>query len=243
MEWLTSKGALVLVPFGHSPDYDLVAHLDDRLLRIQVKTTTQETRTPKGEVRFPVSLATCGGNQSWTGVVKTIDPAAIDYLFAVTGSGRRWLIPSGEIEGRRTLQLGSPSYAGFEIEPGTRISEIVFGRNPVLDLPEAGGVSKRSKDGGCKPSGLCPSEVRILPPPLASFRPVKPTNYERKPGQRGEALINQKRRITIPQRPFFEAGFANGGKVRVRADGPGRIVIEQIELPAWARSVDEEKAA
>jgi hypothetical protein len=64
---------------------------------------------------------------------------------------------------------------------------------------------------------------------------VKPTNYERKPGRNGEAVINQKRRLTIPQRPFFEAGFANGGRVRVRADGPGRIVVEQIELPGWAR--------
>jgi hypothetical protein len=64
---------------------------------------------------------------------------------------------------------------------------------------------------------------------------VKPTNYERKPGQRGEAVINQKRRLTIPQRPFFEAGFANGGRVRVRADGPGRLVVEQIELPDWAK--------
>jgi len=65
---------------------------------------------------------------------------------------------------------------------------------------------------------------------------VKPTNYERKPGQRGEAVINQKRRITLPQRPFFEAGFQNGSRVRVRSEGPGRIVLEQIELPAWARN-------
>jgi hypothetical protein len=49
-------------------------------------------------------------------------------------------------------------------------------------------------------------------------------------------VINQKRRITIPQRPFFEAGFANGSRVRVKADGPGRIVIEQIELPDWAQA-------
>jgi PD-(D/E)XK nuclease superfamily protein len=235
IEWLTSKGALVLIPFGHSPDYDLVAEIDDQLLRIQVKTTTQETRTPNGHVRFPVSLATSGGNRSWNGVVKTIDPGRIDYLFVLTGRGRRWLIPSTALESRRTIQLGGPRYAENEIEAGTRIREIVFGRNAALDLPVAGGVPKRSNGLGCKPSGLVPSEVRILPPPLASFRPVKPTNYERKPGQRGEAVINQKRRITIPQRPFFQAGFANGGRVRVRADGPGRILIEQIELPEWAR--------
>jgi hypothetical protein len=64
---------------------------------------------------------------------------------------------------------------------------------------------------------------------------MKPTNYERKPGQRGEAVINQKRRLTIPQGPIFEAGFANSAKVRVRADGPGRLVVEQFELPGWAQ--------
>jgi hypothetical protein len=41
--------------------------------------------------------------------------------------------------------------------------------------------------------------------------------------------------MTIPQRAFFEAGFENGSKVRVRADGPGRLVVEQIELPDWAQ--------
>jgi PD-(D/E)XK endonuclease len=235
IEWFTSKGALVLLPFGHSPDYDLVAQINNRLLRIQVKTTTQEMRTPNGHVRFPVSLATTGGNQSWNGVIKTVDPESIDYLFVLTGSGRRWLIPSTALASRRTIRLGGPSYAGNEIEPGTEITKVVFGRMAPLDLPVAGGVPKRSNGLGCKPSGSVPSQVRILPPPLASSRPIKPTNYERKPGQRSEAIINQKRRITIPQRPFFEAGFANGGRVRVRADGLGRILIEQIELPEWAR--------
>jgi hypothetical protein len=60
-------------------------------------------------------------------------------------------------------------------------------------------------------------------------------------------VINQKRRLTVPQKPFFEAGFVNGARVRVRSDGPGRIVVEQIELPEWARparaSDDEEQAA
>jgi len=64
---------------------------------------------------------------------------------------------------------------------------------------------------------------------------VKPTNYERKPGRRGEAVINQKRRLTIPQGPFFEAGFENGGRVRVRAIGPGRMLVEQIQLPDWSK--------
>ena len=235
IEWLTSRGALVLIPLGHSPDFDLVARVDSRLLRIQVKTSTQTARTPEGHHRIPVSLVTSGGNQSWTGVSKFIDPQSIDYVFVLTGSGRRWLIPATEVEGKRGIQLGGPKYSGYEIEAGRAIGELVSSGSPPLDLPSAGGVSKRSKDGGCKPSGLCPSQVRLLPPPLASSRRAKPTTYERKPGQRGEAVINQKRRLTILQRPFFEAGFANGGRVRVHADGPGCLVVEQIELPGWAK--------
>jgi hypothetical protein len=41
--------------------------------------------------------------------------------------------------------------------------------------------------------------------------------------------------VTIPQKAFFEAGLQNGSKVRVRATGPGRLVLEQVELPGWAR--------
>jgi hypothetical protein len=52
-------------------------------------------------------------------------------------------------------------------------------------------------------------------------------------------VINQKRRMTIPQRAFFEAGFENASRVRVRSDGPGRIVVEQTELPPWARPADQ----
>lgn len=63
---------------------------------------------------------------------------------------------------------------------------------------------------------------------------MRPTRYERKPGQNGYAVINQKRRLTIPQRAFFQAGLANGSRVRVRAAGPGRIIVEQVELPEWA---------
>lgn len=218
IEWLTSRGALVLIPFGDSPDFDLVAQVDDRLFRIQVKTTTQETRTASGRQRYPVSLVTCGGNQSWTGIAKEIDSMTIDYLFILTGSGRRWLIPVGALDSGRNIRLGGPKYSGYEIEPGRRISENVYGRAAPLKLTQPGEYPRGQRMAAVnRPAqsfaGSTPAS------PIASPRRVNPTNYERKPGQRGEAVINQKRRVTIPQRPFFEAGFENGGRVRVRAVG------------------------
>jgi Holliday junction resolvase-like predicted endonuclease len=227
MEWLASKGAHIYLPVGHSPDIDLIAEIGGQLLRVEVKTSTCWS---KG--RWSVMIATRGGNQSWSGLVKHFDAKRCDHLFVHVGDGRRWLIPTGAVDGRSGVNLGGPKYSEFEIERGRPL--IATSDEASLESDQPG--EYRSGQTGRPVKALAqPSEVRILPPPLASAKPVEPTNYERKLGQSGQAVINQKRRITIPQRPFFEAGFENGGKVRLRSDGPGRIVVEQIELPGWAR--------
>ena len=237
MEWLTSKGARIYVPVGHSPDVDLVAEINGVILRVEVKTATHQT--PAG--RWDVQIATRGGNQSWNGVAKYFDRDRCDYLFVHVADGRRWLIPSGAIDGRTGLSLGGPKYSDYEVDSGRPLPESVNG-NTRLESTRPGecpsGQRERTVNAPAQPT-----EVRILPPPLTSPRRVKPTNYERKPGQRGAAVINQKRRITIPQRPFFEAGFENGGKVRVRSVGPGRVLIEQIELPDWSQPARAERRA
>jgi hypothetical protein len=122
IEWLTSVGATVLLPLGHSPDYDVVADANGRLLRVQVKTSSQFTTTVDGHRRRLVALVTRGGNRSWNGITKRLDPSSVDYLFALTGDGRRWFIPSVVLESRSTIALGGPKYSEFEIEPGRPIS-------------------------------------------------------------------------------------------------------------------------
>ena len=47
IEWLTRVGATVSLPFGPSPDYDLVADTGGSLLRIQVKTSTAVELSPR----------------------------------------------------------------------------------------------------------------------------------------------------------------------------------------------------
>ena len=113
IQWLIWAGASVYLPFGHSPDVDLVADLDGRLLRVQVKTSTCWCRE-----RFVVALCTRGGNQSWNGVVKRLDASRCDYLFVHVGDGRRWFIPATALGGGSGVLLGGPKYARFEVEPG-----------------------------------------------------------------------------------------------------------------------------
>jgi hypothetical protein len=90
--WLTRAGFGVWIPLGHSPDADLIAERDERLLRVQVKTSTALRND-----RYEVSLATKGGNRSWSGLVKTIDPSRYEYLFVLVGDGRQWFIPAAQI--------------------------------------------------------------------------------------------------------------------------------------------------
>ena len=66
-EWFVTNGVCIALPFGHNPDWDLLAELDGRLVRVQVKTSSFQR---KG--RWEVAVCTRGGNQSWTGVVKRL---------------------------------------------------------------------------------------------------------------------------------------------------------------------------
>lgn len=111
--WLGEQGAIISIPFGHNPHYDLVADLNGRLLRVQVKTSTAFRKK-----RWEVTLCTRGGNQSWNGRTKLLDRSKCDYVFVLVGDGRQWFIPSAALEGGSGIRLGGPKYAAFEVDRG-----------------------------------------------------------------------------------------------------------------------------
>jgi hypothetical protein len=120
IEWLGSRGYPIAIPLGHSPDYDLIAEIDERLVRIQVKTSTAVIHG-----RFYVSVCTRGGNQSWSGLVKRFGAERCDWLFVLVADGRRWFIPASAVEGGTKIALGGPKYAECEVEPGTPLTEFL----------------------------------------------------------------------------------------------------------------------
>ena len=75
MLWFGERGS-VFLPLFHCRDFDLIADWGEGLARVQVKTSTMFR---KG--RWEVSVCTSGGNQSWNGVIKRLDPSCYDYLF------------------------------------------------------------------------------------------------------------------------------------------------------------------
>ena len=231
IEWFTRLGGVVFIPFGHSPDIDFVVELDDRLLRVQVKTSTRVSPTPSGAPRFPVGVATSGGNQSWSRVAKRLDPDRFDFLFAVTGEGRRWCIPAAALEAGNALSLGGSKYSEFEIEPCPPVRPLVYGGDPPIDFATAAGEYPSGQRTAAVNRQASPSQVRILPPPSSPGAAFKRTKYERKLGRSGRAVINQKRRVTLPQGAVAAAGLRDGDRLSVRAVADGQVLLERIELP------------
>jgi hypothetical protein len=112
MNWLSNAGAIVCKPLFENPDYDLIADFGDRLVRVQVKTSTYRRNN-----RWEVMLATRGGNQSWNRLVKDLEPSRCDNLFVHVGDGRRWYISASALGGRSHIVLGGPKYEEYEVEP------------------------------------------------------------------------------------------------------------------------------
>lgn len=229
MEWLTWKGATVFTPVFHSPDIDLVAKIDDQLLGVEVKTSRQERKMG----RWTVFISTRGGNQSWSGTTKYFEPGRCDYLFVHVGDGRRWFIPTPKLECRSGLTLGGPKYSQFEIEPGRPLAV------PQLESAATLGERRSWRAGpACKVGALVLSEFDSHLPhsarPSAAAARLQWSKYERRLGQSGRAVINQKRRVTLPQSALSEAGLKDGDYVEARAAGSGRIVLEKAGIPVWA---------
>jgi hypothetical protein len=112
LNWLMQAGYGAWLPFGHSPDCDLIAQTKDGLLRVQVKTSTLFRKE-----RWVVAICTRGGNRSWNGIVKRFDQSRYDHLFVVVADWRCWFIPAEEIEARSAICLGGPKYSQFEVSP------------------------------------------------------------------------------------------------------------------------------
>jgi bifunctional DNA-binding transcriptional regulator/antitoxin component of YhaV-PrlF toxin-antitoxin module len=234
IEWLTRQGATVLIPFGHSPDYDLVAEIDGHLMRIQVKTSTYAEVTPNGHGRYQVQLATNGGNQSWTGIAKRFDSSRADYVFILVGDGRRWLIPVHAIEAHNALTLGGPKYAEFEIDSGHPIAELVYGeQGPTLESRDRPGEY---------PSGQRTAPVKRqayafagsnpaspTPHPGAGATPSETTSGNKPPLKFQRTTISSTHRVTIPSVTFRAAALDVGDRLHATADGPGRVILERIE--------------
>jgi PD-(D/E)XK endonuclease len=230
IEWFTSNGALVWIPLGHSPDVDLMAEVEGRTLRVQVKTSICRVTTSDGQERWSVNLTTNGGNQSWTGVSKRLDPTTVDLLFAVVGDGRRWCIPVEALEAATSVTLAGHRYSEYEIETGTPIRDLVYGdRDGDSRIDGARGSSGDGEPGAAVNRMLLAEWVRIPPPPSD---PDTARSRRRRFRRSERTRISVAHQITIPSTPFRDSGMKVGDRLHATADGPGRVLLERVEAPS-----------
>jgi len=127
LSWFVEHGWSVFLPFGHSPDVDLVARWDGEMLGVQVNTCGFSYNG-----RWTVAICTRGGNQSWNKIVKRFGADRCDSLFVLCADGRRWLIPAEVVGGGTSIGLGGPKYAPYEIEPGLPFTPAAATRRGLL---------------------------------------------------------------------------------------------------------------
>lgn len=95
----------------HLP-YDFIAEKDNRLYRVQVKTSRLVLR--KSTQAYQVQLCSTGGNR----LVNTrthFDSTKIDLLFVMTADDRCWLIPADKVVAKNNITVGTALYAEYQV--------------------------------------------------------------------------------------------------------------------------------
>ena len=101
ISFFIKRGQTVLFPLSDSEPYDLVFDDGVKLNKVQVRTTACKSRHGK----YQVNLRVLGGNQSFHTAQK-FDNTKVDFLFVLTETTNKYLIPSVDIQSKNTLNLG-----------------------------------------------------------------------------------------------------------------------------------------
>ena len=99
MFYYAKQGHEVFYPMTESSRADLIVVKDNKMVRVQCKTST--VKKPKGS--YVVQLTTGGGNQSWNRVRKKL---SVDEVFIWCDNDSIWVFPIEELEGMSTVCVG-----------------------------------------------------------------------------------------------------------------------------------------
>jgi len=97
--YFTTNGYTVSIPLNDTQDYDLIVEKDNKLQRVQVKSTGC---IGKGG-NYQVALKSCGGTKGKT--YKTIIDTNVELIFILTEEREMYLIPIEDINNVSTLSL------------------------------------------------------------------------------------------------------------------------------------------
>lgn len=110
ISYYSRQGFAVSIPLTDNTRYDLLVDTGEELIRVQCKSTKY-----KDNNKYRVQLATNGGNQSWSGVVKKLDAVEIDRLFVYCFDGTCYEFGPDEFANKSAMILG-PTKKAFIVE-------------------------------------------------------------------------------------------------------------------------------
>lgn len=106
--YFSSKGHNVSIPLTDSQDYDLIVDIDDKLYKVQVKTSSYIRNNV-----YSVSISTKGGNRSYS-TIKKFNNQMVDYIFILTENKDMYLIPTTILTNTSSINL-SEKYQEYRV--------------------------------------------------------------------------------------------------------------------------------
>ena len=107
--YYTSKCITVLLPLNDSQKYDLAIDVDNKLLRVSIKTTQSKSKSGKFQVQM--KNTTLGSDHN---TIRRFDNTSCDIVFIVTKGGDMYEIPSSQIEATCSFTL-TEKYDQFKV--------------------------------------------------------------------------------------------------------------------------------
>jgi len=96
-------GYRLSIPLTENQKYDLIADKDDKLYKVQVKTTKRKSKYGI----YLANLRTLGGNKS-SHTIKKRETGDWDLLYVLTDENVSYLIPDDDIKATNAISLGKP---------------------------------------------------------------------------------------------------------------------------------------
>ena len=112
IEYFVSKGYNISIPLNDTQKYDLVVDIEDKLYRVQVKTTRHKVCNC-----YAVELKNTGGS-SGKYKVRYFDNTKSDYLFVYVADETMYLIPCSIIKSINQLSLNK-NYEKYKVKINT----------------------------------------------------------------------------------------------------------------------------
>lgn len=139
IEYFTSKSIPVSIPLNDTQKYDLVVDIDNKLYKVSVKTSRQQNENGT----YTVALKKCGGTGK-SNYVQLFDNKSCDYVFALLGNNKTYLIPSDKIESTTGITIGN-KYTEYEVESDT-LADFINKTIDAANVRQCGDVLNDGKE-------------------------------------------------------------------------------------------------